>query len=494
MCKINILTPIVLFLMLVVFMGSKNKEAPIVSATAEGRAIIYPAPKGESLSNAYKVSVGKKSVPVYITKVAPADAVKRAKAMDDKVNSADYFDTAAFAYFDLVGSVTVTVTIPSAVTEAKVLPAAAGIVPVIKGKTISFEVSSPKNLTVEINGEWVRSLHIFVNPPETNVPRPDDPNVVYFGPGIHEVSSLVVGDNKTVYIAGGAVVRGVIKQEEKFNVNKETGLRGYSPTFDLRGKNITIRGRGIIDQSACTTHARNVISIRKSSDVKLEGVILRDASLWTVPVRQSDRVVIDNIKLLGYRANSDGIDIANSRNVTVQNCFIRTLDDLIVVKADKDQGEVSDILAKNCVLWNQVAHALSIGAELREDVSNVLFTDCDIIHDQGREWLLRIYQCDAALISNVRFENIRIEQGKRYISLWIGKAVWSRDAERGHIKEVAFKDIKADGDPLTVQLVGIDDDHAVDGVLFQNVILNGNPLIRDLIDANSFVKNVVVKP
>lgn len=465
----------------------------LVSMKPPTLVTVYPAPNGEVLSQAFKVSAGKKNVPVYIAKVAPADAVMRAKAMDDKVNSANYCDTASFAYFDLSGSTTVTVTIPSPITSAKVLPASAGIMPVIKGNTISFKVLSPQNLTVEVNGEWVRSLHLFVNPPETDVPSPDDPNVIYFGPGIHEVSSLVVGDNKTVYIAGGAILRAIIKRDEKFRVNKETGLRGYSPTFDLRGKNITIRGRGIIDQSGCPTHARNVISIRGSSDIKLEGVILRDASLWTVPVRQSDRVMIDNIKLLGYRANSDGIDIANSRNVTVQHCFIRTLDDLIVVKSDKDQGEVKHIVARKCVLWNQVAHALSIGAELRENVDDVLFTDCDIIHDQGREWLLRIYQCDAAVISNVRFENIRIEQGKRYISLWIGKAVWSRDAERGHIKGVVFKDIKADGDPLTVQLVGIDEGHQVEDVLFQNVVLNGKPLTRDIIDANAFVKDVMVK-
>ena len=68
-------------------------------------------------------------------------------------------------------------------------------------------------------------------------------------------------------------------------------------------------------------------------------MILRDSSTWTMPIRQSDRVTVKNVKLLGYRANSDGIDICNSRDVTVEDCFIRTLDDLIVVKTDRGQGE-----------------------------------------------------------------------------------------------------------------------------------------------------------
>ena len=149
----------------------------------------------------------------------------------------------------------------------------------------------------------------------------------------------------------------------------------------------------------------------------LEGVILRDSSTWTIPIRQSDRVSVKNVKLLGYRANSDGIDICNSRDVTVEGCFIRTLDDLIVVKSDKGQGEVKRIVARDCVLWNEVAHALSVGAELRENVDDVLFTDCDVIHDKGREWTLRVFHCDSARISNIRFENIRIEEARNDLAM-----------------------------------------------------------------------------
>jgi polygalacturonase len=288
-------------------------------------------------------------------------------------------------------------------------------------------------------------------------------------------------------------VRAVIDADEKFNVDSNTGLCHYPPTFELAGRNITFRGRGILDASACPTHARSPVFVR-GSDITLEGVILRDSSLWTIPIRRSDRVTVRNVKLIGYRANSDGIDICNSRDVTVESCFIRTLDDLIVVKSDKGQGEAKRIVARGCVLWNQVAHALSVGAELRENVDDVLFTDCDLIHDQGREWALRVYHCDAARVSNVRFEGLRIEEARRCISVWIGKAVWSRDTERGHIRGVVFKDIRASGAPLTVQLVGGDEGHAIEDVLFQDVVLNGKPVTRDGLQVNAFAKNLVLRP
>jgi len=446
----------------------------------KNKIIIYPAPSGETLDQHYKVSVEGRNVAVYTAKIAALN------------NSDKQVDTAAFAYFDMQGKAMVSVSVADNITSVKILPAATGIAAVIHGNTVSFSVSSPKNLTIEINGEWLRSLHIFVNPIEINAPKANDPNVIYFGPGIHVISHLEVNDNKTIYVAGGAIVRAVIDSDEKYNINKKDKSHGYSPSIALLGRNITIRGRGIIDASVCPLHTRNLLFVH-GKKINVEGIILRDASTWTVPIQKSDSVIIDNIKVFGFRDNSDGIDICNSQNVTVKNCFIRTWDDLVVVKAFKGQGDSKHIFVTKCVLWNELAHALSIGAELRDNVDDVAFTDCDVIHDTGREWSFRIYQCDAGYVSNVRFENLRVEEAHKFISLWIGKAVWSVDKEYGHIENVVFKNITAFGKPLTVELVGIDAQHGIKDITFQNILMNGNPLTQDEIKKTPFISNLIVK-
>jgi hypothetical protein len=466
---------------------------PASSFAGAAKVTVYPAPAGEELSKDFTVTVEDRNVPVYVAKVAAAEPALRWKAMDDKTNSASFFELASFGSFDMDGPVTVTINCPEPIQSAKVLPASLGIAPSIKGKSLSFALSGPKPLTIELNGRWTGALHLFANPPELNAPRSGDTNVIYFGPGIHEITHLAVGDNQTVYVAGGAVVRGVIGPDEKYNISGYSGLRNYSPTLSLRGTNITLRGRGIIDGGRSTTHARNLVSVQ-GADIRLEGVILRDSSTWTIPIRRSDRVLVQNVKLLGYRANSDGIDICGSRDVTVDGCFIRTLDDLIVVKTDRGQGEAGRIVAKNCVLWNEVAHALSVGAELRERVDGVLFTDCDVIHDLGREWTLRVYHCDSALVTNVRFENIRIEESPRLISLWIGKAVWTRDQEPGHIDGVSFRNIRATARPLQVDLRGFDETHAVENVSFREVTVNGKPLTPGDVKTNAFVRHIRFEP
>ncbi len=446
------------------------------SGAAEIRA--HPAPAGEPLSTNFTVAVGKLGVPVYVAKVAPKDPVLRFKSVDEVATSGTYFEKAAFASVDFEGSIEVSLRCPESITSAKILPSSLGIVPVISGKGLSFKLSAPALLTVEINGDWVHSLHFFANGLETDVPQATDPNVIFFGPGIHEIDELQVPSGKTVYLADGAILRG------KPNPR-------HMPTVWLLGDNITLRGRGIIDGSLCPIHTQHLLALH-GTNLTVEGVILRDSSTWTVPVRECQKVKITNVKVFGSRANSDGIDICSSRDVEVSNCFLRTLDDLVVVKTD-GQGPSENIGVKNCVLWNEVAHALSIGAELRQPVSDVRFSNCDVIHDKGREWTLRVFHCDSALIRNIEFDNIRIEETRKLISLWIGRFVWTRDAERGHIQGVVFKNIQAAGDQPQIELQGFDSAHQVEDVTFENVVVNGKAIGAHDVKQNEFARKVTVK-
>ena len=455
-----------------------------LKAAPADNVIIYPAPRGETLNTNYIVKVKGQNVPVYNAKIGSADNVARFKAVDDLLHSADYYDTAAFAYFDLQGSAAVTVFSQKLMSSAKILPTSAGIKASIHGNCLTFTATKPENLTIEINGETVRSLHIFVDPIEKNTPKASDPNVIFFGPGIHEVANLTIGDHKTLYIAGGAIVRSVIGPHENFGT-EPSGLHNYVPRVLLSGNHIRICGHGIIDASECPTHAGNFIMI-KGNDITVEGIIIRNSCGWTVPVRQSENVLINNIKILGYRANSDGIDICNSRNIVVKNCFVRTNDDLIVVKTEKGEGVANNIVVENCVLWNPIAHALSIGAELRENVTNIYFKNCDVIHDQGREWSLRVFQSDSSMVSNVWFENLRIEESHRLISLWIDKNASSFNQALGNIQAIWFKNIWSIGNPLAIEIHGGNESHKIRNITFQNVLLNGQALRQDQIEKNAF--------
>jgi len=440
---------------------------------------VYPAPAGEPLSSRFTVTVDKQNVPVYVAK----STIIAALAQPGVTQAGE----AAFASFDIDGRVSVTVTLPSTVHTANILPSSSGIVPTVLGNRVTFIVTSPVPLTLEVDGDWMNSLHLFANALETDVPRPGDPNVIYFGPGVHIFPPLKVGSGKTVYVAGGAVVYGKLGP---------TDTEG--PVIWLSGSNITLRGRGVIDGSLFTRENRagNIVKV-DGKNIRVEGVVLRDSSNWTLPIVQSQQVAIENVKILGSRDNSDGIDIVDSQDVRVSDGFIRTFDDLVVVKTLFPGAEARDITIKHMVLWNEIAHALSIGAEIRANVENVDFSDCDIIHDKGREWLLRIFNSDSGAVSHVTFENIRIEEARRLMSLWIGKTKWSQDKETGSIEDVTFRNIRSTlpEDPAhAMELTGADGTHQIRGVGIVNVTLGGKPLKASDITQNEFARDVSVKP
>ena len=61
------------------------------------------------------------------------------------------------------------------------------------------------------------------------MPSASDPNVLYYGPGVHEVGQITMQSGRTLYLAGGAIVRGWV----------------VGNNLD----NVTVRGRGYFDGS-----------------------------------------------------------------------------------------------------------------------------------------------------------------------------------------------------------------------------------------------------
>jgi len=93
---------------------------------------------------------------------------------------------------------------------------------------VELNLEKPCILSFEPEGKR-HPLLIFANPIEADIPQRNDPNIIYYGPGIHKPAGSVINlkSNQTLYLAGGAVVQAGI------NV--------------LDSENVTIRGRGILD-------------------------------------------------------------------------------------------------------------------------------------------------------------------------------------------------------------------------------------------------------
>lgn len=512
------------------------------SSSAAASVTIYPLADKSLLSPDFTMQVDGHDVPVYLLKVAPEDAAGRNSAMDDKINTANYFDRAAFTYFDTSGGFNATITYKAPVNAARLLPASANVRVNFTGRTIQVSLSGPGNYTLEVDNQLVRTLHIFANPMEQNAPSPHAANVfylapgahlgssldvpasktvIYFAPGLHTIDNLVLHDGQTVYIAGGAVVSVVISDTEPFstikssNGTQETHLY-KEPAIKVQGSNITVRGRGVLDGS----HTSGKFLMRiQGQNIKLEGIILQDAGTWTMPMWYSNGVTVTNLRLLGYRANSDGMDIVSSHNVTVEGCFVRTLDDDIVIKTitqdpntKTETDEAKNITVRGNVIWSEVAHALTIGTQVEAYVNTINFTNNDIIHHLGRTEAMSIDLEGSGDVGNIRFEDIRLDTSRnpydkngvsRDIALvTLKNKVWERaaDLERplGHMKGVLFRNIQitsTTSPKVQIRVLGADNESNIQDVKFEHLSFNGRPLSKaDTVVQQRFATQVVGLP
>jgi len=437
---------------------------------AAAEVTVYPAPPGAPMADDFKVTVSGQAVPIYNSKVA------------------------AFGYFTFMGRAVVTVVPSRDFKRVDIRPKSKGIAYSIKGKAITFELDRPCNLSIELDGNIKRPLFLFAGGFERLRPQPTDPNVIYFGPGkIHEAGEIKVHSGQTVYIAGGAIVHGRIRADG--------------------AKNVRILGRGILDGSG-RNYKTQMIELTQCSDVLIDGIIVFNSYGWTVVPVKSDDVTIHDVKVVGWRDNDDGIDIVGCQNLKVSNCFLRTKDDCIAIKAspayfrESESGmrDVKNVSVLSTVLWNaEWGNAMEIGFELQTNsISDILFMDCDIIHVE-RGGTFTIHDGDYATVERIRFQDIRVEDSReKLIEFKVGLSIYSADCpteyhrmnpnrkpspngqwvvptvpavyakKRGQIRQIYFKNIQVFGDALPPSyLVGYDDDHTVDKILVENMRFNG---------------------
>jgi len=403
--------------------------------------VTYDAPKGTESAPEFEVSVNGQNVFVYNTRPA------------------------AFAYFSFEGKVDIVITFFSPVTNFDIRPKNRKIEGALYRNQIRFSLDKPENLSIEINKNLKRPLFLFANPLETNVPDKADKNVIYFEKGkIHEPGEILIKSGQTVYIEGGAIVRG------NFMTDK--------------GKDIKILGRGILDNSRYLKGEHRPIEINQCENVLIEGIILTECRHWSCASHASKNVTYRNLKIVSDNDWDDGIDIVGSQNVLVTNCFIRTKDDCIAVKAGvnyftkfNSSFNVDSVVVENSVLWNGVwGNALEIGFETRSDtIKNVIFRNCDIIHVEGPEGTFTIHNSDRAVVKNILYEDIRVEDSKGWlIDFRILNSQYSKDKQRGKIENIHFKSIFVEGEYYPAsQILGFSDEYGIKNVTLENFNIHG---------------------
>jgi len=420
------------------------------------KVVTYPAPADEALSADYEVQAAGQKVDVYMARVLdPPFAGKQW----------DHGGSYSFANFDMSGRVVVRIVSKRSLRNVVIRPLSSGVQPTLEDDyTLNLTLDRPRKLSVEPDGKN-GPLLLFANPLETDAPKPGDKNVVHFGPGVHKPVRIVLQSNQTLYLAGGAVVKAEVLAQ---------------------GDNIRICGRGILDGSDWEWRkgpVGNLIAIRNSNDVEVNGITLRGSSHWTIVPKNSQRVTIRNVKLCNSRVqNDDGINPCNSQDVLVTDCFIRSDDDCVALKGldfSSPNSNVEGITVENSVLWCDRARIFLLGHESRAAfMRNVTLRNLDIVHFSMTPFLLE--PGEDMRLEDITIEDIRLygEGQRQFIRLRPVVNQYMRKKVPGFIRRVRFRNVTLAGQPgdYLVQIEGADNEHDVRDVTFENVSIVGSKL------------------
>ena len=375
------------------------------------------------------------------------------------------------------GDFQVTLTVAANPVNVQIKPVSKGVKPKVNGNQISFTWQGPGQLVVEV--DELPPLYLFADPAEREIPLASDPDVKYFGPGVHEAGYIELKDNQTVYIAPGALVYGGIRADG--------------------AKNIRVIGRGILDGDY---RFRQMVTVNNSSNVLFEGVTVRNGQGWTNTLVNCRDVAYNFVKVFGFGPSSDGINPAGSQRVKITNCFMRCTDDCVAIKAPNPLNPVKEILVENCVMIGfAYADGVTIGFETNaEYIKDVVVRNCDILMARGGSRVdghsgFSIICDGPATVSNILFENIRVERSEiKLFELHITDGTKYGQGPAGHISDVTLRNVDWFHEGPIV-IVGYDDNHKVENVVFENCTVAGKPLSESkdqILQINEYVGSVEI--
>jgi Glycosyl hydrolases family 28 len=226
----------------------------------------------------------------------------------------------------------------------------------------------------------------------------DQSGTVCFPAGVYRTGTLRLSSNTTVYLAPGAVLRALDRED------------ALGPEFIAieNARNVKLCGQGTFDANSLTLrrgHNVHHVNITSSQDVTLEDLLFKESNSWAIHIRKSDRCIARNVKVL---SGKDGFDPDASRDVLIDGAFIVSGDDAVAVKnrfPDAADGKTTERVTIRNTIACSMKSALKIGTETRGPIRGVTFENCDVFDG---ERAVVLYARDGGPIEQVVWRNLRL--------------------------------------------------------------------------------------
>ena len=336
----------------------------------------------------------------------------------------------------------------------------------VRGRVIYLSLTDPANLVVEVNGDVFNVLHLFLdsvgNDSFMEEQSKEDPSVIYYGAGYHELDEMVnVTSGQTVYLAPGSVVQG------GFN---------FENTSDA-----AIIGRGVLYRSP-----GEAITIGHSQTIRVAGVTVLNPGKYSLMIGSSRDIAVSGLRSISAVQWGDGIDVFCSQDVVLEKLFMRNSDDCVALYQHRwgYYGDSRNITLRDSSLWADVAHPVHMGLHGNPDAPEVMegvtISNIDILdHREPQvdyQGCLAINCGDENLLKDIVFEDIRVEDFRLGMLLSF-KVLYNQKynlAPGRGIHNVTVRNLSYNGKGGNIPAItGYDEDRNIQFVDFQGLEIGG---------------------
>ena len=469
--------------------GCKEPDPIVTPPTSTVKLIVPPNPGDLSFvkhlkqSDDYTVEVKKSGDKDFI----PCFVYKTDNYASNMYGGEHRPQTAAsFTNFSFKGtSVDVRITTKYTASSIIIRPLNYNITPVQNGNVITFTLTSPKKISIEVNNR-LNPLFVFADAPDV----PNTGATYYYGPGVHNVGlGKTIRSNESVYIAGGAVVEGTFRIPDG-------------------STNVEVRGRGIISNGSLPTleqHGVSNDSLMKystfsgadkyqqtsSKSVRFEGIVIANSGAWNFALSTCNYSNSNNswrnIKEISWSGCTDGIWFDGDNNI-IDDCFIFNNDDVVTTHG-----------SRNCTISNSTFWGGNFGRIFMHTTfassTNITFNNINVIgHDSGPCLFLFEAATNTAATSmqNFTFKDIRVENHP-YNGKYNPNKFIIIDQPNSKISNWLFENLTIDEANVDEGDIYGSSSGLIDGFTFRNFMMNGTKVTsisQAKMDINGFVSNV----
>ncbi|MFO1450082.1 MAG: glycoside hydrolase family 28 protein [Opitutaceae bacterium] len=177
-------------------------------------------------------------------------------------------------------------------------------------------------------------------------------------------------------------------------------------------------------------------------DIRVEGVLLRNAANWVQAYRECDDLLIHRVRVQSTSYwNNDGLDLVNCRRVRVTDCDINAADDGICLKTHPtaDHRPCEDITIARCRIRSS-ASALKLGTASHADFRRIHAEDLEV-YDTYRS-VVALESVDGGSLSDITVSRVKARNTGNAFFLRVGARASGR--RPGSIRDVVLSDFEVE--------------------------------------------------